>query len=179
MARIESARGRIGPLSKLQMEEMVDPRDTRRMISEWVETVWWLVTPTRCAGAANSAVPTVHRRGCARSLCAHAGHVAFRYTTGTKRPNGLLLLKSSTTLAERGMATVNFSVPDDLKAAFNKTFEGYNKSAVVAALMREAIDREQAEREGKAAVGRILGRRSRAPVVSQARIRAARQNDRP
>ena len=44
MARIESARGPIGPLSKFQMEEMVDPRDTRRLISEWVETVWRLVT---------------------------------------------------------------------------------------------------------------------------------------
>ena len=77
------------------------------------------------------------------------------------------------------MATVNFSVPDDLKAAFNKTFEGYNKSAVVAALMREAIDRRQAERLGKAGVDRILSRRWRAPAVTQDQIRAARQNDRP
>ena len=76
------------------------------------------------------------------------------------------------------MATVNFSVPDDLKTAFNETFEGYNKSAIVAALMREAIDREQAGREGKAAVGRILARRWRAPVIAQERIRAARLNDR-
>ena len=44
MARIESARGPIGPLSKFQIEEMVDPRDTRRLICEWVETAWRLVT---------------------------------------------------------------------------------------------------------------------------------------
>ena len=37
--------------------------------------------------------------------------------------------------------------------------EGYNKSAVAAALMREAIDREQAVCEGKAAVGREPGTR--------------------
>ncbi|MCY3814265.1 MAG: ATP-grasp domain-containing protein [Gammaproteobacteria bacterium] len=43
MARIESARGPIGPLSKFQIEEMVDPRDTRRLICEWVETAWRLV----------------------------------------------------------------------------------------------------------------------------------------
>ena len=77
------------------------------------------------------------------------------------------------------MATVNFSVPDDLKTAFNETFKGYNKSAVVAALMREAIDREQAGREGQAAVGRILARRRRAPAVTQEQIRAARLNGRP
>ena len=44
MARIETARGPIGPLSKFQMEEMIDPRDTRRVICEWVETAWRLVS---------------------------------------------------------------------------------------------------------------------------------------
>jgi acetyl-CoA carboxylase carboxyltransferase component/biotin carboxyl carrier protein len=36
-ARIESARGPIGPLNRFQMEEMIDPRDTRRWVCEWVE----------------------------------------------------------------------------------------------------------------------------------------------
>ena len=36
------------------------------------------------------------------------------------------------------MATVNFSVPDDVKAKFDKTFSGQNKSAVLAELMRRA-----------------------------------------
>ena len=44
MARIESARGPVGPLSKFQMEELIDPRDTRRLICEWLETAWRLVT---------------------------------------------------------------------------------------------------------------------------------------
>ena len=44
MARIESARGPIGPLSRFQIEEMIDPRDTRRLVCEWVETAWRLVT---------------------------------------------------------------------------------------------------------------------------------------
>ena len=34
------------------------------------------------------------------------------------------------------MATVNFSVPEDIKNAFNTVFEGQNKSAVIADLMR-------------------------------------------
>ena len=40
MARIESARGPIGPLSRFQMEEMIDPRDTRRLICEWLPTAY-------------------------------------------------------------------------------------------------------------------------------------------
>jgi acetyl-CoA carboxylase carboxyltransferase component len=36
-ARIESVRGPIGPLNRFQMEEMVDPRDTRAWICEWVD----------------------------------------------------------------------------------------------------------------------------------------------
>ncbi len=44
MARIETARGPVGPLSKFQLEEMIDPRDTRRLICEWLETAWRLVS---------------------------------------------------------------------------------------------------------------------------------------
>ena len=45
------------------------------------------------------------------------------------------------------MATMNFSIPDDVKEAFNKAFDGENKSAVVAGLMRKAI--EEKERRAK------------------------------
>ena len=44
MARIESARGPVGPLSRFQIEEMIDPRDTRRLICEWVETAYRIVS---------------------------------------------------------------------------------------------------------------------------------------
>ncbi|MCH9669848.1 MAG: ATP-grasp domain-containing protein, partial [Gammaproteobacteria bacterium] len=43
-ARIESARGPVGPLNKFQIEEMVDPRDTRKLVCEWVETAYRLAT---------------------------------------------------------------------------------------------------------------------------------------
>ncbi len=39
-ARIESARGPIGPLNRFQIEEMIDPRDTRRLICEWLPTAY-------------------------------------------------------------------------------------------------------------------------------------------
>ena len=35
-ARIESVRGPIGPLNRFEIEEMIDPRDTRRWACEWV-----------------------------------------------------------------------------------------------------------------------------------------------
>ncbi|HZO80913.1 MAG TPA: carboxyl transferase domain-containing protein [Candidatus Binataceae bacterium] len=43
-ARIESARGPIGPLNRFEMEEMIDPRDTRRWICEWVENAYRIVS---------------------------------------------------------------------------------------------------------------------------------------
>ncbi|MGH7987671.1 MAG: carboxyl transferase domain-containing protein [Candidatus Binataceae bacterium] len=43
-ARIESARGPIGPLNRFQMEEMIDPRDTRHWVCEWVENAYRIVS---------------------------------------------------------------------------------------------------------------------------------------
>ena len=42
-ARIESARGPVGPLNKFQIEEMIDPRHTRKMICDWVTTAYKLI----------------------------------------------------------------------------------------------------------------------------------------
>ena len=50
-ARIESARGPIGPLSRFQMEEMVDPRDTRRLICEWVDNAYKIAEQQAQQGA--------------------------------------------------------------------------------------------------------------------------------
>jgi hypothetical protein len=60
---------------------------------------------------------------------------------------------------DAAMATVNFSVPEDVKDDFNAAFEGRNKSAIVAELMREAVEREQRQREHVEAMTRILKRR--------------------
>jgi acetyl/propionyl-CoA carboxylase alpha subunit/acetyl-CoA carboxylase carboxyltransferase component len=43
-SRIESARGPIGPLNRFQLEEMIDPRDTRRLVCEWAETAFAIAT---------------------------------------------------------------------------------------------------------------------------------------
>jgi len=64
------------------------------------------------------------------------------------------------------MATVNFSVPDDVKTEFDKTFGGQNKSAVIAELMRKAVA-EVKLRERREAIFRILTqRRAKRPSIS-------------
>ncbi len=77
------------------------------------------------------------------------------------------------------MATVNFSVPEDVKTAFNETFKGRNKSAVIAELMREAVERVRRRQKGQEAIERILHRRHRAPVASGGEIRSIREEGRP
>lgn len=77
------------------------------------------------------------------------------------------------------MPTVNFSVPEDVKDAFNSAFEGQNKSAIVAELMREAVARVELQRQREAAAKRILERRNRAPLRSAAQLARARRTGRP
>ena len=77
------------------------------------------------------------------------------------------------------MSTVTFSVPDDVKRAFNATFAHQNKSAVIAELMREAVARAQRQAQHQTqhrqAVERILEHRNTAAKVSEAQFNAARQ----
>ncbi len=72
------------------------------------------------------------------------------------------------------MATVNYSVPDDIKEQFNKTFAHENKSRVIARLMEQAIEQHRVERERARAIDRVLDRRRSRHPVSNARIRKAR-----
>jgi metal-responsive CopG/Arc/MetJ family transcriptional regulator len=72
------------------------------------------------------------------------------------------------------MATVNFSVPDDVKEAFNETFKDQNKSAIIADLMREAVERAQRKQRSHEAIASILERRARLVPVSAEEAQAAR-----
>ncbi|MGR8981456.1 MAG: hypothetical protein ACU84H_15385 [Gammaproteobacteria bacterium] len=77
------------------------------------------------------------------------------------------------------MATVNFSVPDDVKEAFNEAYKGRNKSAVITELMREAVERVERKKRSQDAIARILERRKHAPAVTDEELRAAREEGRP
>ncbi len=77
------------------------------------------------------------------------------------------------------MATVNFSVPDDVKDAFNKAFKGENKSAILTRLMRNAIEERKRQKRRMTAINAILRLRSTTSAVSDDEIREARKIGRP
>jgi hypothetical protein len=74
---------------------------------------------------------------------------------------------------------VNFSVPDDVKRIFNKAFAGTNKSAVVAQLMRQAVEERRRQERRRRAVDRLLRLRRTMKPVTAAAIRSARVKGRP
>jgi metal-responsive CopG/Arc/MetJ family transcriptional regulator len=83
------------------------------------------------------------------------------------------LLKFST-IQEAKMATVNFSVPGEVKEAFNNAYHGQNKSAIIADLMREAVERFERKQRHRDACKSILNLRQQMPPVSSEEAQAAR-----
>lgn len=77
------------------------------------------------------------------------------------------------------MATVNFSVPSDVKEAFDKAFGRQNKSAVLTDLMRQAVDERQRRRRRARVVEKLLTLRKRSRQVTGKAVRAARRYGRP
>ncbi len=77
------------------------------------------------------------------------------------------------------MATMDFSVPDDVKAAFNRAYAGANKSAVLTQLLRQAVEERERFIRRRRAIDRILRLRRAAPVSSAQALRAARWKGRP
>ncbi|TKS58628.1 MAG: hypothetical protein EWM72_02869 [Nitrospira sp.] len=77
------------------------------------------------------------------------------------------------------MATVNFSVPSDVKEAFDKAFSRQNKSAVLTDLMRQAIDERERRRRRARVVEKLLALRKRTRRMTDRAVRAARRRGRP
>lgn len=73
------------------------------------------------------------------------------------------------------MATMNFSLPEDLKARFDARFAGRNKSAVLAACIEEAIDKEIAREQGLLAFDGIQRLRDSLPRVEWADVMESRE----
>lgn len=76
------------------------------------------------------------------------------------------------------MSTVNFSVPDDVKKEFNRTFKGQNKSAILTCLMQQAIREHKRQQRRAKVIDSILKMRSRQRPVSDAEIAKARKANR-
>ena len=77
------------------------------------------------------------------------------------------------------MATMNFSVPDDVRAAFNKTFAGTNRSALLAGLMRQAVEERRRQKRRARAISRLLELRRHLGPVSRSQVARARRSQRP
>ncbi len=77
------------------------------------------------------------------------------------------------------MATINFSVPDDIKKAFSKTFKGENKSAILSRMMRDAVEERKRQKRRMAAINAILRLREKSVAVTNDEIRQAREDGRP
>jgi metal-responsive CopG/Arc/MetJ family transcriptional regulator len=77
------------------------------------------------------------------------------------------------------MATVNFSVPDEVKQAFQETFANENRSAVIARLMQQAVEDKRRQQRRADAIAALLDLRRQQRPVSDRAIARARQADRP
>lgn len=77
------------------------------------------------------------------------------------------------------MATVNFSVPDEVKEQFNRTFARENKSSIIARLMMQAVEERRLQKTRARAIDSLLRRRRSRKPVSDSEIRSARIAGRP
>ena len=77
------------------------------------------------------------------------------------------------------MATVNFSVPEDVKKKFDRAFAGKNKSRVIADLMAQAVEDQLVQKRRSAAIDALLGRRRTKRPVIASEVRRARDVGRP
>jgi hypothetical protein len=70
------------------------------------------------------------------------------------------------------MATMSFSVPDDVRDRFDKVFKGHNKNAVITTLLMHAIEEEERRLRSLRLVERL--RHVSAPIAP-----GAEADDRP
>jgi len=77
------------------------------------------------------------------------------------------------------MATVNYSVPDEIKNRFNQVFAHQNKSHLIAELMKQAIAEYEHQQQRTRAIDTLLKLRAKQNPVTEKAIRSARKHGRP
>jgi metal-responsive CopG/Arc/MetJ family transcriptional regulator len=78
------------------------------------------------------------------------------------------------------VSTVNFSVPEEIKKAFQETFSKENRSAIIARLMQEAVeDRKRQERRAAAIEALLDLGEKKGRSLSDREIARARRAGRP
>jgi hypothetical protein len=76
------------------------------------------------------------------------------------------------------MATVNFSVPDEVKIEFDKAFGDQNKSSIIADLMRRAVRERKLQIRRERLFRQFRIARSGRPTFTSEEVRGARSVDR-
>ncbi|TDM06535.1 MAG: hypothetical protein C4K60_18585 [Ideonella sp. MAG2] len=69
---------------------------------------------------------------------------------------------------------MTFSVPEEVKKAFDQTFAGHNHSAAMTELLKDAMAQQALHQARQAAAQRLLGRLAHAPVTSAEDLARAR-----
>lgn len=77
------------------------------------------------------------------------------------------------------MATVNYSVPDEVKKQFNRAFARENKSSVVARLMMQAVEERRLQKDRARAINRLLELRRKSKPITMEEFNEARRAGRP
>jgi hypothetical protein len=77
------------------------------------------------------------------------------------------------------MATVNFSVPDEVKAEFDKAFGDQNKSSIIAELMRRAVREPQLQIRRERLFRQLSSARVNRPSFTSGEVRRTRAAERP
>ncbi len=76
------------------------------------------------------------------------------------------------------MATVNYSVPDEVKEAFDKAFGDQNKSSIIADLMRQAVRERQLKLRREKLFRQLGAARAKRPLFTAEQIHRTRSADR-
>jgi len=77
------------------------------------------------------------------------------------------------------MATVNFSVPDEVKTEFDKAFGDQNKSSIIAELMRRAVRERQLQIRRERLFRQLSAARRNRPSITGEQVSKARSAGRP
>ncbi len=77
------------------------------------------------------------------------------------------------------MATVNFSVPDEVKMEFDKAFGDQNKSSIIANLMRRAVRERKLQIRRERLFRQFRVARGSRPTFTSEEVRKARSVARP
>jgi hypothetical protein len=77
------------------------------------------------------------------------------------------------------VSTVNFSVPAEIRDAFDVAFAGENKSAVIARLMARAVEERERHKRRATLFRQLTADRRKRPSASGSSIAAARRKGRP